>query len=182
MDCPDCLVPLQQTDCHGVRVDECPSCRGDWFDRDELRRAKDSTDPDLRWLDFDVFAGEPSAPPADAKPRKCPQCGVDMGGMAYDDSGVVIDKCGTCLGVWLDHDEFGKIVTYLEHEVNAETAAQLGKEAGRELGEIVTGSEGPVEGLRDLFSVLRLLRKRLAAEHPGLSGALDQIYWVNPFK
>jgi Zn-finger nucleic acid-binding protein len=182
MDCPLCSVPLQQTDCHGVQVDECPKCRGDWFDRDELRRAKDSTDADLRWLDFDVFAGAPDEAAARGRSRLCPRCGVAMGAVAYEESGVTVDKCGSCHGVWLDHDEFKKIVEHLEHRVNAETAAQLRGEAAHELAEVFTGPEGPVAEVRDLLTVLRLLRLRVAVEHPGISEALDEIYSVNPFK
>ena len=185
MDCPLCRVPLRQTDCHGVRVDECPQCLGDWFDRDELRRAKDSTDADLRWLDFDAFesaVGEAAGPSAGGRSRLCPRCGVAMGVVAYEDSGVTVDKCGSCHGVWLDHDEFKKIIKHLEHRVNAESAAQLRGEAVHELAEVFTGPEGPLSEARDLFTVLRLLRKRIAVEHPGLSEAIDQLYSANPFK
>lgn len=182
MDCPDCKIPLHPRDCHGVRVDECPECLGDWFDRDELRRAKDSTDEDLRWLDFDPFEGEPGDAQVPRRERLCPRCGVPMGVVAYDDSGVVVDKCGECHGIWLDRDEFAKIVSHLEAKVDSETAGELSKEAGRALGQVFVGPEGPVSETRDLVAVLRLLRKRLEAEHAGLSGIIDQLYSVNPFK
>jgi Zn-finger nucleic acid-binding protein len=182
MDCPDCHTPLRQTDCHGVRVDECPTCLGRWFDRDELRRAKDSTDHDLRWLDFDPFAADPGDSPATAKGRLCPRCAVKMGAIAYENSGVSIDKCTNCHGVWLDHDEFEKIVGHLEREVNSETAAEYREEAGRQFAQIFKGPEGPASELRDLFAVLHLLRRRFSVEHSRLSDTIDQIYSANPFK
>jgi Zn-finger nucleic acid-binding protein len=182
MDCPDCHVPLYATEYMGVRIDECPSCIGRWFDRDELRRAKDHTDEDLRWLDFDVFAGEPGKPPLASGGRDCPRCLVKMGTIVYESSDVRIDKCSKCLGVWLDHGEFEKIVRHLETEVNAETAAQYREEARRQLGQVFKGPEGPLSELRDFFAVLHLLRTRLGVEHSGLVGVLNGIYLTNPFR
>jgi Zn-finger nucleic acid-binding protein len=182
MDCPDCHVPLHPTEYKGVRVDECPSCLGRWFDRDELRRAKDHTDEDLRWLDFDPFAGDAGASPKTSKERDCPRCSVKMGAIVYEDSGVCIDKCSKCLGIWLDHGEFEKIVRYLEKEVDSETAAQYREEAKRQLGQVFSGPEGPLSELRDLFVVLHLLRMRTGVEHSRLAGAIDVIYLANPFK
>lgn len=72
MNCPDCQAPLRQTDYHEVHIDECPQCLGRWFDRNELRRAKDRTDNYLRWLDFDPFARGAGDPPA-ATGRLCPR-------------------------------------------------------------------------------------------------------------
>ncbi|HXK37207.1 MAG TPA: zf-TFIIB domain-containing protein, partial [Candidatus Paceibacterota bacterium] len=69
MNCPECEVPLRRTDCYGVNIDECPKCLGRWFDRDELRRAKDRTDEDLRWMDFDPFARDAEESPAGAEVR-----------------------------------------------------------------------------------------------------------------
>ena len=182
MNCPECEVPLRQTDCHGVRVDECPKCLGRWFDRDELRRAKDRTDDDLRWLDFDPFAGDAGEAAVAAGGLLCPRCSVKMGAITYEKSGVRIDKCAKCNGVWLNHGEFEKIIRHLEKEVNTETAAQFRGEAGRQFGQVFTGPEGPVSELRDFFAVLHLLRMRLGVEHPSVSSAIDAMYAVNPFK
>lgn len=182
MDCPDCKVPLCATEYLGVRVDECPSCLGRWFDRGELRRAKDHADPDLRWLDFDVFGGEPSDSPARAEGRDCPRDLVKMGVIAYERSGVRIEKCGQCLGVWLDHGELEKIVKHLEQEVNAETAAQYREEAKKQLAQVFKGPEGPLSELRDFFAVLHLLKLRVGVERSGLADALNTIWVINPFK
>jgi Zn-finger nucleic acid-binding protein len=180
--CPDCQAQLRQTDYRGVRIDECPQCRGRWFDRDELRRAKDCTDQDLRWLDFDPFARNADTSPDTPKGRLCPRCSVAMGVIAYETSGVLIDKCAGCHGVWLDHGEFEKIVKHLEHEVSSEPAAQYRKDAEKQFAQIVTGPEGPVSELRDFFAVLNLLEMRLAVEHPTLASLVEAIYLASPFK
>ncbi len=100
---------------------------------------------------------------------------IPMGVIPYEQSGVCMDKCSKCHGVWLSHGEFERIVEHLEKQVNSETAAQLEAEAAHQLGQVFTGREGPLSELRDLFSVLHLLRKRWAVEHPGLSETLDAI-------
>jgi Zn-finger nucleic acid-binding protein len=182
MNCPECEVSLQQTDCHGVKVEECPKCLGRWFDRDELRQAKDRTDEDLRWLDFDPFARDAEDLPTADKGCLCPRCSVKMGVIAYEKSGVRIEKCWLCQGVWLNHGEFEKIVKHLEKEVNGETAAQYGAEAAKQFAEVFTGPEGPISEARDLFAVLHLLRMRFSVEHPSLSSTIDTIYAANPFK
>jgi Zn-finger nucleic acid-binding protein len=181
MHCPEDGAVLQEADSHGVTINECPQCLGRWFDREELRLAKDRTDKDLRWLDFDPFAGDTEKRAAGRDERLCPKDSVPMGVITYEKSGVRIDKCSECHGVWLSHGEFEKIVRHLETIVNTETAAQYEVEAVRQLGQIFTGPEGPVAEIRDLFSVLHLLRTRLAAEHPGLSGAIDAISLGSPF-
>jgi Zn-finger nucleic acid-binding protein len=102
--------------------------------------------------------------------------------MPYEKSGVRIDKCTKCHGVWLSSEEFERIIKHLEAEVNAETARQFEAEAAKQLGQVFTGHEGPLSELRDLYSVLHLLRKRWAVEHPGLSESLDALSAGSPFK
>ena len=182
MKCPDCIVELRQTDHHGVHIDECPRCLGRWFDRDELRRAKDRSDPDLRWLDFDSFARNTVASPAASRGRLCPRCSVEMGVIAYETSGVLIDKCDRCQGIWLDHGEFEKIVKHLEDEVSSETVSQYRKDVRKQFAQIVTGHEGPVSELRDFFAVLNLLEMRLAVEHATLARSVEDLYLASPFK
>jgi Zn-finger nucleic acid-binding protein len=182
MDCPDCHVPLRPTDYLGVRIEECPNCLGRWFDRDELRRAKDHADPDLCWLDFEMFPGDPEEPQEGAGSRDCPRCRVKMGVIVYGDSGVRIDKCGTCEGVWLDHEEFEKIIKHLEEKVDSETAAEYREEAKRQVAQVIKGPEGPLSELRDLFAVLHLLKTRTGVEHQGLVKTLDTLWVINPFR
>ncbi|MFW6044526.1 MAG: zf-TFIIB domain-containing protein [Planctomycetota bacterium] len=43
------------------------------------------------------------------KKRKCPQCGVSMEA-SRTSSGVEIDRCPECDGIWLDHGELREIV------------------------------------------------------------------------
>ncbi|HXJ85002.1 MAG TPA: zf-TFIIB domain-containing protein [Candidatus Methylomirabilis sp.] len=179
MKCPDCQRDLIPTDYRGIRIDECPGCRGRWFDRDGLREAKDRTDDDLRWLDFDPFGDEANVYDVRSEGRQCPRCSVTMGSLTYETSGVVIDKCGRCHGIWLNHGEFEKIVEHLERIVSSETAAQYLEEAGKQAARIPAG---PVAGFRDFVAVLRLLEQRLAVEHPRIANAVQTLYGLSPFR
>jgi hypothetical protein len=180
--CPDCSSTLRETDFHGVRIDECPQCRGRWFDRDELRVARDRTDDDLRWLDFDLF-GE-AARPFETTPsgRKCPKCMIAMASLTYAPSQVVVDRCDQCQGVWLNHDEFERIVEHLEQVASSKAAADYAGEAAKQFLEILAGPKGAVSETRDFLAVLHLLELRLAAEHPRIAEAANKIYAASPLK
>jgi Zn-finger nucleic acid-binding protein len=180
MNCPDCQVALRETDHHGIKIDECPRCLGRWFERDELRRAKDNIDDDLRWLDFDPFARD--AVPASGAGRLCPRCSDKMGAVVYETSSVVVDKCPVCHGIWLDHDEFEKIVEHLKSELWSDTAGEYSKETMRQFAQIVTGPEGRFSELRDFLAVLHLLKLRIAVEHPDLAHAIETINAANPLR
>ncbi len=41
--CPACGVELESTDRKGVRIDQCPNCRGVWLDRSELDKVIERT-------------------------------------------------------------------------------------------------------------------------------------------
>ena len=182
MNCPDCGSELRETNYCGIRIDECPRCLGRWLDRDELRRAKDRTDQDLRWLDFDLFGGDVGTRPAHRKVKLCPRCSDSMAVIAYETSGVFVDVCSNCHGAWLDHGEFEKIIRHLEHEAVSETAGQFGRDVEHQLAQVVTGPEGPISELRDFFAVLRLLEMRLAVEHPTLATRAQQVAIASPLR
>jgi len=55
MKCPNCKKPLERTIFYNVEVNYCPICLGMWFEKDELRWAKDAKDRNLRWLDIDLW-------------------------------------------------------------------------------------------------------------------------------
>lgn len=182
MKCPDCSSGLEETDYRGLRLDECPRCRGRWFDRDELRQAKDRTDDDLRWLDFDPFGQEAGRFAIRSERDLCPRCETPMASLTYETSRVVIDKCEQCQGIWLNHGEFEKIIKYLYKIVSSKKAADYVKEAQTQFVEVFTGPEGTISEIRDFLAVLTLLRLRIAVEQPGIADAADTIYRYSPFK
>ncbi|MBI2034356.1 MAG: zf-TFIIB domain-containing protein [Candidatus Levybacteria bacterium] len=173
--CPSCGSNLKQKNYNGVRIDECERCNGMWFDKDELRRAKDATDDDLRWLDFDLFEKKEGKFSAIKTDKKCPSCSSQMQSLQYMDSKVTIDVCPSCNGVWLDNNELKKIVQYLENIVVSKTSSEYTGDMAKQFQEIITGPESTASELKDFLAVVRLFDQRLLAENHWLSDIIT--YW-----
>lgn len=169
--CPKCRRELKPADIGPVEVEECPGCGGVWFDKDELRRAEDSMDSDLGWLDLDIWKNENEFSLTDSA-RECPTCRKPMASVAYGETAVVIDCCRSCKGTWLDKDEFRRIVAALEEEVSGKSFSDYVKQAVREGAELFTGHESFISEWKHFVTVLRLMQYRLFVEKPGLLGTI----------
>lgn len=182
MQCPKDHGELKKVSQKGVDVYECEECRGRWFSEEDLRVAKDNADPDLVWLDFNLFAEAEGKYHTSESNRKCPLCGLHMHAKKYADSQVTIDVCSDGHGVWLDEEEFQKILKHLQHVAVSQSSSEYAKDLAEELKEIVTGPESKASELRDLIAVSRLYEMRLAAEQPWLQSFLTTYYSLTPFK
>ncbi|HVE86073.1 MAG TPA: zf-TFIIB domain-containing protein [Myxococcales bacterium] len=112
MNCPRCSVMLApfQIDAAGVAVNalRCQTCTGTWLEQEDLRRVEQSVD--IRLLDWRHLPG------VDTNTRLlfCPRC-AGPPRMLMDkvvssrDKRVVMDVCGQCHGVWLNHGELEAI-------------------------------------------------------------------------
>ena len=180
--CPACKKALKQVNYKGVRVDECESCKGAWFDEGELRAARDSTDKYLRWLDFVIFEDEPDKYSISETDKKCIRCGENLRTLTFMQSKVVIDSCPKCKGIWLDNKEFEKIISYLENLINTRTASQYSKDVLKELLEIGTGEKDKISEIRDFLAVLKLFEIRLAVEHSKIFEIISNIPVYSPIK
>jgi Zn-finger nucleic acid-binding protein len=180
MECPIDGTPLETRTVHSVNIEECVQCRGLWFEKGELRKAKDESEPDLNWLDFDLWAN-PESFTADWSPRKCPQCGKNMATISYAETGVAVDYCAEGHGVWLDKGEFQAIVKALNAEVVSKSASDYVTASLQEALEILTGDEGIISEWRDFVTVMRLLQYRVLAENPRLAALLSAIQSTSPF-
>lgn len=182
MQCPEDGAELHTVDYRSVPFQECPRCLGRWFDRGELNKAKDRTDDDLRWLDFEPFGKEADRVAVQTEGKRCPKDSAWMDALTYERSGVVIDRCPRCQGIWLNHGEFEKLVRYLEDVLLAKPAGELSRDAVHQLVEIVTGPDGIASGVRDFVAVLKMLELRLAFEHPAIAATTQKIYRLSPLK
>ena len=55
MKCPKCKKELSEKIKIGdVEIDRCPECGGLWFEKDELRLAKDKKAPEAKWVDIEI--------------------------------------------------------------------------------------------------------------------------------
>lgn len=105
--CPRCQIPLTGEQHGDIVMQRCEKCGGRWIDPDDLKAILDL-------IHLPVF-GNPVRTGVDltdiTEDAVCPRCGVPMQPFNYaGDSGVIVDKCHTCGGLWLDHGDLERIV------------------------------------------------------------------------
>jgi Zn-finger nucleic acid-binding protein len=171
LNCPTCKTELTPAEVHDVAVSRCATCRGTWFDDAGFRVAKDREDENLRWHDFELWK---DVAQFDARlgDRPCPSCGKAMSNLAYGETGVRVDTCRPCLGVWLDESEFENIIVALREEIVAMPALELFHAALEEAVEIAKGPESLASEWKDAVRVLDLLKLRVLVDHPVLHNLL----------
>jgi Zn-finger nucleic acid-binding protein len=169
--CPACQNPLTEKHCNGITLDVCGCCSGTWFQVGELRMAKDKADPDLRWMDFDFFANGGHLGMRHGS-RDCPKCASAMVELEYDQTGVIVDCCTNCKGLWLDGGEFNKIVSSLQDQLVGQQVPELIKNSLLEAVELVSGPEPRASEWRDFSAVMVVLGRRIFVENPALSNAI----------
>jgi len=109
MNCPACQRPLRRFKAGTVTLDGCDGgCGGIWFDHRELAKVnREHPDPDAKIADL---RHDPAVRTDDEDIRECPKCAVTLDKKLYSlGSGVIMDCCPQCKGVWLDRGELEKI-------------------------------------------------------------------------
>jgi len=182
MVCPRCKKELKKEEFHGVSIDRCASCNGVWFDRGELKKAKDNTDENLRWLNVDLFEEKEGKYRRTEGDKKCPVDVDMMEAHEYVGSNVSVDICPTCKGVWLDAREFEKIINFLHKKIYSESAKEYSVDAVKQLLEIGTGGEDIASEVKDFFIVTKLLESRFVVEHPFIIELNKFLYTYLPLK
>ncbi|MGD8613607.1 MAG: zf-TFIIB domain-containing protein [Desulfobacterales bacterium] len=172
MNCPNCKKPLSTCKIGSVTVDECASCRGIWFDKNELEEAKDEIDPDLTWIDLRIWHRQPRFR-ITPQPHDCPKCkNVTMQLITYEQPDVDISYCPSCEGSWLNSGDFEKIIDALSKEADSKSASDYVKESLNEASDILTHPQNLISEWHDLKAVLRLLSYRIFVENPKLKSIL----------
>ena len=119
MKCPRCSSALKHESYEGTEIDRCLSCKGTWLDEGELVAILNSRDE--KFADDVVeealsmaFAGVTQSEQSSVE--RCPKCSKVMVAVNYAyNSGIVLDRCPSSHGVWLDVKELEKIQAYREH-------------------------------------------------------------------
>lgn len=181
MECPIDGTTLETHAIHSINVDECDQCHGLWFEKGELNKAKDASESDLNWLDFDLWSDQDFFS-MDWSSRECPQCGKIMATISYAETEVKVDYCTDGHGVWLDKGEFQAILGALESEVNTKSLSGYVSASLSEAMEIITGDEGFISDWKDFLTVTRLLQYRVLAENPRVAELLLALQETSPFK
>lgn len=172
--CPICKINLLTELLHNTEIDYCPKCLGTWFDEEELRLAKDNKDKNLNWLDVDLWEDK-SKFKISYGIRLCPACRMPLYEIYYGDSGVVVDVCSICRGVWLDRAEFKKIVEYLKNTEGYKIMHEYAKNFYRELGEVFSGPETMKEEILDFITILKMFSYKFSISHPVLSQIISSL-------
>jgi len=181
MKCVHCNIELTKKMVGNVEVDECEKCKGMWFEDDELRKAKDLTDENLNWMDFEIWKHEHLFK-TKSTDLPCPQCNKALVYINYADTDVEIDYCPTCKGTWLEKGEFKKIIEALTNEVYSKSFSDYVTSSIEEAKEIITGPESFVSEWKDFSTVLNLLQIRLFVEKPALVKTINSIQKASPIK
>jgi len=119
-------------------------------------------------MDIDLWKNPDSFKMGPGKRRHCPSCRVPLYEVYYGDSGIIVDVCKICKGVWLDRQEFSKIAQWLRKRADYEIMNNYSKNLLEELGEIFTGPEPLREELADFLTILKLLNYRLIVRYPAI--------------
>lgn len=180
--CPNDNLELQRTKLKGVNIDECTKCQGVWFDKDELKVVKDRTDENIRWINFEIFQEQENKFGKGETSKKCPKDHTMMNVLQYSNSKITIEKCPECQGVWLDKDEFIKIIKSLEKRIYQETATQYSIDAFKKLLEIPQEPTHIVSEIQDFLVIMKLFEERFTIEHPWTIEVSQKLYEYLPFK
>lgn len=186
--CPACKANLNLYTVYGIEIEGCPKCKGIFLDSDKLRVLKDKCEKGswqtLRWMDDEVEAvGKANAMPSN---RLCPKCSFDKAvkfvSTSFGDSKIMLDWCPKCHGVWLDRDEFQKIVTYLGDKLNRLCSPEMKKKVYEEIKEIWDGPEDKISEILDAKAAISALINITIFEHPSLCNCLMRFSNMIPIR
>jgi len=162
--CPKCQKKrLESTILLGVTLDQCPNCKGLWFDDlQEFHDAKDKQDEMLCWLELDI-----EKLPLKDSLYACPVC-EDILLHAVEFGDTHIECCSTCTGVWLDFHDFRTILRSLEKEALEKSPETYCQALFEEAYEVISGPKGFVSECQDFSQLAILLQYRLGSLLPAV--------------
>ena len=158
MNCPCCNTRLETIEYEGVSINTCPGCKGEFIDPTELshivRAREERFAPDVlsSVADRTPVFGVPS----DDRTRtlECPACQSHMQVLNYaTDTGISIDRCEGCGGVWLDDQELENVQALLELWADraAEQIMQIAPQLEEARQSAETRASGTFDGSRFAF-------------------------------
>ena len=119
MKCPNCKSSLNAITYEGIHIETCDKCGGEWLDAEELghiaRVRETRFTPDERR----AVAAASKITGVKVKDHDrdliCPKCGGTTDAINYGgDSGIIIDRCTSCHGIWLDAAELEGVQLLIE--------------------------------------------------------------------
>lgn len=163
MICPRDNNLLASVNYKDTNIDICKHCRGMWLDKNELEKIKDETDPFLEIVKVDLWE-EKEKMKLEHGEVVCPKDGTPMYKIKYDESGIDVDYCPLCQGIWLDGEEMDKIIDYLKKETDNETVSEYLKNMGMEVKEVAESKESFKEGIDDIWLLAKLIEYKISSK------------------
>ena len=119
MKCPNCQHALETMEYEGIKIESCGNCQGEWLDDSELKhvvRAREARFDEQERRAIAAATGIAGVEVANVdRDLRCPKCGGQTDAINYGgDSGIIIDRCTGCRGVWLDGGELERIQMLVE--------------------------------------------------------------------
>lgn len=120
MPCPKCGVMMRTHNRSGVAIEQCDGCGGMFLDYGEIEalRQREGQIPMVQA----TMAQGGQAPNTPGAVLHCPKCGSPMRSVMR--SGITIEQCDRCRGVFLDHGEIEALKQREGPMVNPGWAAQ----------------------------------------------------------
>lgn len=119
MNCPKCKQPLATIEYEGIQIETCSGCGGEWLDAKELGNVVRAREVRFNEDERRAIAAATTYKGVILKDvdrdLTCPSCGGQTDPINYGGgSGIIIDRCTSCNGVWLDETELEKIQMVVE--------------------------------------------------------------------
>jgi Zn-finger nucleic acid-binding protein len=114
--CPRCLVSLRSARSDFMTVDMCTGCGGTFFDHGELAKIARKHAAQFEKLEALVQPNRAEREPmAAGTSSACPGCAAKMESYEYAYcSGITLDRCPKCSGIWVDEGELKAIGRHIE--------------------------------------------------------------------
>lgn len=110
MKCPKCNVDLVPAMRHRLKVNSCPSCKGMWFEHQELDQLEDEV------FDFGEHAKGTLVVDSTPTTDKCPECSTSMNRFRYRFYELQMEVCKNEHGYWLERDEDDRVIELMKAE------------------------------------------------------------------
>ncbi|MBF0121780.1 MAG: zf-TFIIB domain-containing protein [Candidatus Omnitrophica bacterium] len=119
MNCPGCSRALRQVSYEGILIDTCDGCGGEWLDAGEILKINKARETVFAENEKSKVEGAQKVVlkqvAKNQKSLSCPRCKVPLQTLNYMyDTGVMIDKCSKCSGIWMDNNELEAIQIVVE--------------------------------------------------------------------
>jgi uncharacterized protein len=113
--CPNCESDMETVTIDAIELDECPNCKGIWFDADELNKVLELDKAEVAQVDSTIDLEKDKEVSFDRPPAFCPRCSGALEPRRYDtELPAIMEVCPRGHGIWLDNGELLEIHKYYE--------------------------------------------------------------------